>query len=444
MTQREQASRPPDRAAGETPGRDDSYLILGAGCAGLSLAWQLLDAGVTSPICLFDQRQGYANDRTWSYWQVEPTPFDDLADKQWVNWAVVDDQGRAAHRGTARLPYCHLRSDVFYRRVLERLEAAPNVTLRLGQRIVWAGAIPGDRDDRGRVAIETREGRWEGRHLFDSIGVTARGGENPSGGGRGPSRPWLQHFLGLRIRASRPVFTPETLTLMDHRVSQENGPHFIYLLPFSPTEALIENTYLFPVRIPPARHRRELTDYLTRHCGLRPGEWEVVEEEGGAIPMGGFSASPEGPPRVHRIGLAGGAARPSTGYAFLRIQRQCRRLAEAVAQGREPSMDRSVFGAGKYRLFDRILLHALGRSPRLAPAFFTTLFERAPAESVVRFLTECSGWQDDLWVIRSVLQWPFVRMLGRSLIPDRQESLAARRGVEVSTASPAPAKPALQ
>jgi hypothetical protein len=108
-------------------------------------------------------------------------------------------------------------------------------------------------------------------------------------------------------------------------------------------------------------------------------------------------------------------------------------------------MDRAVFGAGKYRLFDRILLHALGRSPRLAPAFFTTLFERAPAESVVRFLTECSSWQDDLWVIRAVLQWPFVRMLGRSVIPARREGVVAeRRGVEVSTASPAPAKPALQ
>jgi hypothetical protein len=80
----------------------------------------------------------------------------------------------------------------------------------------------------------------------------------------------------------------------------------------------------------------------------------------------------------------------------------------------------------------------------LAPAFFTTLFERAPAESVVRFLTECSGWQDDLWVIRAVLQWPFVQMLGRSVIPVRQERIAERRGVEVSTASPAPAKAALR
>ncbi len=440
MTQREQAPQPFGRGTGKRPGGEaaDSYLILGAGCAGLSLAWHLLDAGVTSPICLFDQREGYTNDRTWSYWQVEPTPFDGLADKQWTKWAVVDDRGRMADRGTARFPYCHLRSDVFYRQVLERLEAAPNVTLCLGQRIEWAGPT------HSGVAVKTREGRWEGARLFDSIGVAGRrGAVQPSRFGRA-AQPWLQHFLGLRIRTTRPVFSPETLTLMDHRVSQENGPHFVYLLPFSTTEALIENTYLFPVLVSPTHHRRELTDYLARYWGLRPGEWEVVEEEGGAIPMGGFSASPGGAPRVHRIGLAGGAARPSTGYAFLRIQRQCRQLAEAVAQSREPSTDRSVFGAGKYRLFDRILLHALGRSPRLAPAFFTTLFERAPAESVVRFLTECSGWKDDLWVIRAVLQWPFVQMLGRSVIPVRQERVAERRGVEVSTASPAPAKAALQ
>jgi hypothetical protein len=41
-------------------------------------------------------------------------------------------------------------------------------------------------------------------------------------------------------------FIPDRLTLMDHRVTQKDGPHFIYLLPYSTTEALIENTYFFP------------------------------------------------------------------------------------------------------------------------------------------------------------------------------------------------------
>jgi lycopene beta-cyclase len=411
-------------------------LILGAGCAGLSLAWHLLDAGVKSPICLFDQRKGYTNDRTWSYWQVEPTPFDDLADAHWTAWTVVDHLGRSAQRGTVRYPYCHLRSDRFYRRVLTRLEGAPNVTLRLGQQIEWAGTT-----EEG-VAVETGEGRWEGGRLFDSIGMTSsRGGAQdiPSRA----QRPWLQHFLGLRIRTSRPVFSTETLTLMDHRVSQENGPHFVYLLPFSPTEALVENTYLFPAYISPTHHRRELTDYLASYWGLRPGEWVIEEEEGGAIPMGGFAESPEGPRRVHRIGLAGGAARPSTGYAFLRIQRQSRQLAWALANGKQPASARSVFGAGKYRLFDRILLHALGRSPQMAPAFFTTLFERGATERVVRFLTECSGWRDDLSVVRAVLQWPFVRMLGRSIGIIPHTTAGARQGTEI-TPAPAPAKPALQ
>ena len=52
----------------------------------------------------------------------------------------------------------------------------------------------------------------------------------------------LQHFLGQEIEVDRPVFDDSTAILMDFRVDQSHGMHFIYLLPFSPTRALVEST----------------------------------------------------------------------------------------------------------------------------------------------------------------------------------------------------------
>jgi lycopene beta-cyclase len=53
----------------------------------------------------------------------------------------------------------------------------------------------------------------------------------------------LQHFRGLEIRAAKPVFNPEVAILMDFRVSQENGIHFMYVLGYDEYTALVESTF---------------------------------------------------------------------------------------------------------------------------------------------------------------------------------------------------------
>ncbi len=399
-----------------TPSIDSGhrYLVLGAGCAGLSLVWHMLEAGINDPILVLEQRREYVNDRTWCYWNVEPTAFDDLADFSWCKWEVVAEGTTAkAEAGSARLPYIFLASDRFYQRVLDRIAASPNVTLLLGQQVLRVE----ERAD--AVIVRTAAATYSGERLFDSSGW------RPAAGGR--HSKWLQHFRGQRIRTERPVFNPSRLTLMDHRVSQKDGPHFVYLLPFSPNEALVENTYLFAASISPARHRAEIADYLAQFHGLGPRDYEVLGEEHGTIPMGG-GAGVVRTDRIERIGLAGGAARSATGYAFLRIQRQCCDIARRMAAGSLKARSGTVPGGRKYRIFDAIMLAALARSPHLAPAFFTTLFQRSPAESVVRFLTERSSIRDDIWIIRSLFKWDFVRMLLR--IFWRQPESEARQVID--------------
>lgn len=396
--------------------RDFSCVILGAGCAGLSLAWHLIEAGFTEPILLLEGRSEYRNDRTWCYWSVEPTPFDDLVDYSWSSWEVIaaDDQRATGYSESS--PYLHLRSDRFYQRILEKLRMNSQVTLKLGQRIEEV------REDLNSVTIRTAEGDYTSQHVFDSTGITTRlmgslrgsdsGRQNRSGG-------WLQHFSGQRIRTDRPVFDPDRLTLMDHRVTQEDGPHFVYLLPYSSTEALIENTYFFPASISSTRHAAEITDYLARFHRLGRSEFKILGEESGAIPMERCrsSISPRG--RIIPIGLAGGAARPATGYAFLRIQRQSRSIASLITAGLDLLPGLSSFGSLKYQLFDSIMLASLRRSPELAPAFFAALFQRADSGSVMRFLTERSSLTDDLRVVRSVLEPKFIGMITKWLFDGR-------------------------
>lgn len=376
------------------------HIILGAGCAGLSLAWYLLEAGVTEPILLLDQRQEYTNDRTWCYWSVEPTPFDDLAEFSWHDWNVISDQQQSATCHSNRYPYLFLRSEHFYQRVLDRLSQSPQVTLRLGQQVQRYEEV------NSKVVVHTTDGSYTGHQLFNSVGV-------PSSGVSGASnaQPWLQHFRGKWIQAHRPVFDAKRVTLMDHRVSQKDGPHFMYVLPFSSTTALVENTYLFPTEVSPARHHNEIADYLEQTYQLKSDDYEVIDEEAGAIPMGRNKRPKPSDERIRSIGIAGGAVRPSTGYAFLRIQRQCRQIAARVAAGQNLTERALQFSPNKYGLFDEIMLRALSQSPHLAPTFFTTLFQHAPTDSVVRFLCERSSLIDDAKIVRALLKPELIRMI---------------------------------
>ncbi len=54
-------------AARRRPSRSDatySHMIFCAGCAGLSLAWNLLELGFDEPILVVDRRRRFENDRT--------------------------------------------------------------------------------------------------------------------------------------------------------------------------------------------------------------------------------------------------------------------------------------------------------------------------------------------------------------------------------------------
>ena len=374
------------------------YVILGAGCAGLSLAWNLVELGVREPILLVDRREGFGNDRTWCFWDVEPTPFSDLATHAWPRWRVNDGESDVVSE-CPDYSYLRLRSGDVFRRIVDRLALAPNVSMALGRPILDV------RESRRGVIVSTPGREYVGERVFDSSG---RASESPPPG-RGARL--LQHFLGQTIRADRPVFDPSCATLMDFRASQADGPHFVYVLPLSETEALVENTYLYPFDIDAERHRREVASYLRERFGLARDEYMVIEEEAGAIPMAVGQASRRDGSKVEPIGLCGGAARPSSGYAFLRIQRQAKQLAESIASGSdEPAEPASSL---KYDLLDSIFLRVLADRPELAPRIFGRMFEGAEPAALVRFLSEKSTPVDDLRIVAALPKWPFIAAAAR-------------------------------
>jgi lycopene beta-cyclase len=193
---------------------------------------------------------------------------------------------------------------------------------------------------------------------------------------------------------------------MDFRVSQTDGPHFFYVLPLAADQALVENTYLFPCEVGLERHRAEIAGYMRQRYGIDPDGFDVLDEERGAIPMTARHHPARVGRRVYPIGLAGGAARPSSGYAFLRTQRQTRHLARQLMTGRADKDPGGISGP-KHRRLDEVFLRVLKARPRKAPVIFRQLFARADADSLVRFLGARSTPLDDVRVLAALPKRPF-------------------------------------
>lgn len=337
--------------------------LIGAGCAGLSLALRLAQGGYGGRVLLVEPSTEDTNDRTWCGWSDGDHPFAAARVRRWWHWAVSTPaaEARCASRD---LPYEMLDARQVRRIGWEAVARRDDWISRRGCRVQ---ALQGLR--RGmQVTLDNGE-VFEAAWVLDSRAP-----------GRRLGRPWLwQAFAGVEL-AGTPALDPETARLMDFRTAE--APHlltFTYQLPIAGERRLLELTHFTPEPPAPAALDASLQTLRAR-LGLDGSH--PLRYERGYLPMAPPLPQPGG--RHIRIGAAGGSLRPATGYAFHAIQRWADACASRLLAGRAPCPpERSRL----LEWMDRVFLEALWRDPRLAPERFLQLFATAPSESLARFLT---------------------------------------------------------
>ena len=372
---------------------DADVIIAGAGLSGLSLAVALLDAGLPEDarIMLVDPRETLSGaDRTWCFFDLVPHAFESAITHRWSRWRVRNGAAEVL-RAAPGIAYCRIPGERFYELALERLVAA-------GGRVEFLlGVTVEHLDDRGaHVDVHTSAGVLRTRLAMDSrpppLTRVADDGKDVN---------LLQHFRGRVVRSAEPVFEVDTATLMDFDVSQAEGIHFVYVLPFDAHTALVESTFFTDRLLPDAVYEAAIDNWLARR---RPGvAFQTISHESGVIPMTTepFDAWPS--PRIVRIGTAGGHVKPSSGYAFLAVQRFVREFAPRVVSAlhaggcAEPPAARSA----RTTALDTIFLSYLRSRPERAPDTFYRLFERVPPAVLARFLSDTGTLADDLTVMRT-------------------------------------------
>lgn len=385
-------------------------VIVGAGAAGLSLAWRL--AGRAWPdarpptVALVEPPPGPTRspDRTWCFWAEPASEWAELATASWRRLRVRGPDGDVVTANTPR-PYTMLRSPEFTSTLRGRLAGARRLTFLAGT-VTAVTERPGEGPrvagvDPGGAPFGARAG-W----VFDS-----RPPRRPP-----PARALLwQRFRGYFVRAEADRFDPSVAELMDLRVPQPPvGVAFVYLLPLTPREALIEHTVFCPASVPPPDFDAALRHYTS---AVRPlGAYTVTGVEQGAIPMSDGIYPRRRSAHVIPIGAAAGAIRPATGYAFAAISRQTAAVDAALRAGRDPAPPPPL--GRRHRVMDAVLLRALAAGRVDGARFFADLFARNSVTRVLDFLDGRSTLGQDLALglrvpvppmLRCAAELPFAR-----------------------------------
>ena len=164
---------------------DIELLILGGGCAGLSLAMQLarFDERIPKTLIL-EQRSRYKNDRTWCFWGDEKTPFAALASHRWRAVSVANSD-KTVRVECASSSYRMLASDHFYSAAVEALSKTSKIQLQMDSQLL---SEPQFKD--GRWNVQTSNGAFSSAMVVDT---------RPTAPVANDSALMWQSFLGQEI-----------------------------------------------------------------------------------------------------------------------------------------------------------------------------------------------------------------------------------------------------
>ena len=373
-------------------------LILGGGCAGLSLASRLSELGKDAPkVLIIERRESYTNDRTWCFWDIENPDYQSLTSHTWSKFEVANNN-RSNVYNCSQHQYLMLESHHFYEDALANIRSNSSIQLMLGQEVLSA-------------PIKTEHGWHIKTPNFELTAKLVLDTRPPKKISHNDSVLW-QSFVGYEIQTQSDYFSPEKMVLMDFDHTFEHGLAFIYILPTTEKKALIEYTVFSENIIP----KQQLITCLKKSISQKIDgcSYEILRVEHGVLPMGNKSATQDKDPTYLFAGLFAGAARPSSGYAFQRIQSWARNCAQSIAT------NNTLYAFPKERrlqsFMDGLFLNVIKKNPNIAASIFEDLFSQCDFKTVVKFMSDQASLREYFRIIRSLPSLPFIKALPHFLI----------------------------
>jgi len=381
------------------------YIIAGAGGAGLSLLHYLMGSSIlsTKSILVIDKSFQKTNDRTWCFWDIGFSAFENLVHHHWDTISIQAD-GFNKELPTAPFSYKMIQGIDFYNSILSKAKSKSNIHFR--EAIIQDIAVIDASNVSKGAKVEWEGGAAKGNYVFSSLlpfqmnqlaTASAYSQSLQNNNSSSLKMPFLwQHFKGRVVQFDTEVFNKRIAKLMDFNVPQQGATAFMYQLPLNEKEALVEYTIFSENVLDISEYDKVLDAYLSNEF---PGKgYSITHEEIGAIPMTQLSLSNYEAP-IYAIGALGAAIKASSGYAFQFIQDQCKNIVTQLENGQ--SIQTQVHNT-RHQFYDTVLLHILFHHKMEGAAIFKRIFAKNKAATVFKFLSNTSSIMEDIQIMRSL------------------------------------------
>lgn len=369
--------------------------LIGAGLGNALLAWLLKARHPSLRITMFETENQISRKRTWSFHETDipKNVYDlvkDLTSHQWSAYDIAFPKFKRRYQSG----YLTITPDRLETQLLRA-----NIEIRFNSKITEIGPR--------RVALS------DGQEFSFPCVVDGRGQYLAR------SQQGYQKFVGqtLRLKSPHGLCYP---VLMDARVPQIDGYRFFYLLPWSETDLLVEDTrYSTSATLDEASIKNEIHSYA-----LEKG-WEVekvLSTESGILPLP-FAAADFPKSDLPAMGMAGGFFHPVTGYSLpdsLRLADKISSLntitSEIVAHTIEDYRTEQSLRKKFYYLLNRMMF--LAAKPTERRKIFEHFYS-LPEELIQRFYAGDTRFIDGLRLLTGRPPVPLVPAL-RSVFSQKQ------------------------
>lgn len=372
------------------------YIFTGGGLSALLTLFEMIQSGRFSDkkILLIDSSSKNKNDRTWCFWDTENL-FDEIISKKWkVAW--FKNESFTNQLNLNPYEYKMIRSLDFYKLIFEAINKHPNIEIFQDDVIDYS-------ELRNHCIVKTKTKSFTCNQIFNSI-------YNPEVVKSQTKFPLVQqHFIGWFIKSKEAVFTEDCPTFMDFSVEQKGNTRFMYVLPTSSNEALLEYTLFSKELLSTSEYESEIEKYI-QQLGIT--EYEIIEKEQGTIPMTCFPFWKNNTKNIINIGSAGGWSKASTGYTFKNSVKKSKELVQFLKTNSDFT---KFYKSNKFRFYDMLLIDILYQTNQYGSAIFSSMFKTGKAALIFKFLDEETSFSEDLKVIWMCPKGLFIKALLRRI-----------------------------
>ena len=371
------------------------FIFIGLGASNSLIVLSLLKNGAIADkkVAIIEADSKNTNDKTYCFWAspndsivIDLTPIiTHCYTEIKVNQSVlqnIEDQ-----------PYYYIRSIDLYQHTLEALNQA--------QITIYRDAVVKVSCENEICSVYSTKVTYQARHIFDS--------RYPALVLLSKNEIYLQQsFYGLHIRCEKDVFQKHSFEMMNLNVEQSNYTQFIYILPFSSRESLVELTRFGANKLDLDYAKDIVGKFISKNFG----NYEILADEVGCIPMTTYINPPSQCERILNTGASANLIKPSTGYGFKNMYINAQRIAERIVESNYKQFNQmSITSKKRFNFYDRLLLTILLYWPYDGKKIFSRLFKKQSIPTIFLFLDERTSLYLEFKIFMSLPIVPFLKAL---------------------------------